>query len=491
MNIDTTLVRVSAKTGKPLVIKTHTLPDATLTSLEIVLQVFLEETGQLGLKDHLAYCLSELTGNAKKANSKRVYFLERGLTINDADEYRQGMLTFKDDTFSSPERYAELQVKNDLHLKVTFLIRNNVLYLSVRNNCAINSFELERIRQQVTKSWQVETIQEIFDSSLDGSEGSGLGLATLVLILKKMGLNENSLEIGSDNQETSVTLRIPVRTVKFEMVDQITEEISSVVQSIPPFPENLQRLYRLLEDPEIEFSRLAAELGRDPAMTADLIKYINSAANRNYKRIENLEEAIRIVGTQGLKDLIYPYGAHKILGTYLEKQRQLWDNATVVSQYAVDLALELRFDWHEKGRTQIAGLLYNLGQIVLTFLHPNQSLKILEFCRKKKLSIELFDKLTQSVNPPSLGALIAEKWRFPDDLIQLLRYQNAPEDSPEPLRIATAAIYLASSLRSVELGILRYEQISSKALTLLNISTELLEGLHRRFLEAKRNSVNS
>jgi len=488
MNIDTTLVRVSAKTGKPLVIKTHTLPEATLTTLDEVLQVFLEESGQPDLLDPLGYCLHELTENAKKANAKRLYFLERGLNIEDVDQYRQGMATFQEDTVASAERYAELQVKKDLHLKVTFLIRNDVLYLSVRNNSEITPFELERIHLQVTRAWQFETIQEIFADSLDASEGHGLGLAALSLMLKKMGLRESAFEVGSENRQTSVTLRIPVKTARVAMVDQITEEISSVVQSIPPFPANLQKLYVLLEDPEIEFSRLAAELARDPAMTADLIKYINSAANRSYKRIENLEEAIRIVGTQGLKDLIYPYGAHKILGVYLEKQRQLWDNATIVSQYAMDLARELRFDWHEKGRTQIAGLLYNLGQIVLTFVHPNLSLKILDFCRKKKLSIELFDKLTQSVNPPSLGVLIAEKWRFPDDLIQILRNQNAPENAVAPLRITTAAIYLASSLRSIELGVLQYDQIAPGAMALLGLGTDRIRELHEGFLEANRTS---
>ena len=75
MNIDRNRVVHAARNGIPLVIKTHTLPAQTETDLEEILQVYLEELGQGGLKDHLAYCLRELTVNAKKANTKRVYFL--------------------------------------------------------------------------------------------------------------------------------------------------------------------------------------------------------------------------------------------------------------------------------------------------------------------------------------------------------------------------------------------------------------------------------
>jgi HD-like signal output (HDOD) protein len=482
MEIDRAKVHHAAKNGIPLVIRSHNLPADTRETLEKLLRTFLEELGQTGFFDLLAYGLRELADNGLRANLKRVHFQECGLDINDPEQNARGLASFAADSADTAQRYQTLLVEQDRWIKVTFLIRAETLYLNVRNNATATTLELETLRQRVAGAWRFGSIGEYFSPGPSGNEGAGLGLVTLVLILRKLGLDDRSFEFGLAGTDTSATLKIPMSRLKRETVEQITREISAAVDSIPPFPANLQNLFRLLEDPEVEFRLLADELAKDPAITADLIKYINSASARGYKRIDSLEEAIRIVGTRGLKDLMYPYGAHKILGPYLAKQRQLWDNAVQVSRYAVELAKEFRFDWNEKGQTQIVGLLYNLGQIVLTFLYPEMSLRILEFCRAKRLSIATFDALTQSVNPAALGALITEKWNFPEDLVLVLRHQNSPLEAPEALRRAAAAVCLASSLRSVELGLLQYSQFTEDWLAPLGLDPDQLPGLHERLL---------
>ena len=45
---------------------------------------------------------------------------------------------------------------------------------------------------------------------LDDSEGAGLGLVILVLMLKKMGLGEDSFDILSDGTETVARIVIPL-----------------------------------------------------------------------------------------------------------------------------------------------------------------------------------------------------------------------------------------------------------------------------------------
>jgi hypothetical protein len=119
MNIDPNKVVHAARNGIPLVIKTHTLPPQTEADLEEILLVYLGELGQAGLKDHLAYCLKELTVNAKKANTKRVYFQEKGLKLDVPADYEKGMRTFKKETLDNIQHYLELQEQKDQYIKVT------------------------------------------------------------------------------------------------------------------------------------------------------------------------------------------------------------------------------------------------------------------------------------------------------------------------------------------------------------------------------------
>lgn len=479
MNIDRNKVVHAARNGIPLVIKTHTLPSQTESDLEEILQIFLEELGQAGLKDHLAYCLKELTVNAKKANTKRVYFQEKKLRLDVPADYEKGMKTFKVETLENIHHYLGLQEQQDLYIKVTYLIRNNVLYMSVRNNVAISPKELTRVYDRVARSRAFESMEEAFGEVLDDSEGAGLGIVIMVLMLRKMGLTEKSFDLNQVNGETSASLTIPMNAVKLERVNLIADEIIQVIDSLPPFPENLERLLRLLGDPDVEFEKLAQELSHDPAMTADLIRYVNSAKYGMRKRIETLQDAVRIVGIQGLKDLVYPYGAHKLLDKYMAKQKHLWQNATRVSFYAAELAKEFKFGREDQSQAQIAGILYNLGQIILSFLHPDQSAKIMAFCRNKGFSIELFDELTQAINPSDLGARIAEKWNFPEDLIQIIRYQNQPHSAIPALQPVTCVVHLAGSLLSVEQDLLAYNQVNPGVLKALRLTEQTkLETLH-------------
>jgi len=488
MNIDRNKVVHAARNGIPLVIKTHTLPPQTEADLEEILLVYLEELGQGGLKDHLAYCLKELTVNAKKANTKRVYFMEKELRLDSPADYEKGMKTFKSDTLDNIQHYLELQEQKDLYIKVTYLIRNNVLYMSVRNNVPITPKELTRVYDRVARSRAFESMEEAFSEVLDDTEGAGLGIVIMILMLRKMGLTEKSFDLNQVGSETSASLTIPMNAVKLERVNMIADEIIHVIETLPPFPDNLERLLRLLGDPDVQFETLAAQLSHDPAMTADLIRYVNSAKYGMRKRIESLQDAVRIVGIQGLKDLVYPYGAHKLLDKYMAKQKNLWQNAARVSYYASEMAKDFRFSREDQSQAQIAGILYNLGQIILSFLHPEESAKIMKFCRTKGFSIELFDELTQAINPSDLGARIAENWNFPEDLIQIIRYQNQPQSALPVLQPVTCVVHLAGSLLSIENDLLNYNQINQGVLRSLRLTDPArLTALHNKIRDSYDN----
>jgi HD-like signal output (HDOD) protein len=470
VNIEKSKVLHAARNGIPLVIKTHALPPQTEADLEEILLIYLEELGQAEVKDHLAYCLKELTVNAKKANTKRVYFKEKGLSLDNPSDYEKGMKSFKNDTLSNIGHYLELQEQQDLYIKVTYLIRNNVLHFSVRNNVPIKPKELTRVYDRVARSRAFENMEEAFSEVLDDSEGAGLGIVIMILMLRKMGLTEKSFDLNSANNETVASLAIPMNRVKLERVTMVADEIIGEIDSLPPFPDNLSRLQKLLGDPDVKFEQLAIQLSNDPAMTADLLRYVNSAKYGMRKKIETIQDAIKIVGIRGIKDLVYPYGAHKLLDKYMAKQRHLWQNAAKVSAYASDLARLHKLSKDDQSQAQIGGILYNLGQIILSFIHPEQSKNIMEFCRTKSFSIETFDDLTNAINPAEIGYRIAEKWDFPEELVMIIRHQNQPQLAEPSLQPIICVIHLAGSLLSVEQDLMGYGQINAGVVRALGLS---------------------
>ena len=79
VNIDVQKIQKAIHTGIPLSITTYTLPHEMEVYMGDVLTAFLSELNQFHMIEFLTYSLKELVTNAKKANTKRVYFKEKCL----------------------------------------------------------------------------------------------------------------------------------------------------------------------------------------------------------------------------------------------------------------------------------------------------------------------------------------------------------------------------------------------------------------------------
>jgi hypothetical protein len=145
-------VKRAAHNSIPLTFKTFTLPHETEEYLDEVLYIFLGELGFPEIKDQLSYCLRELAVNAKKANTKRAYFQERGLDLNNRQHYAEGMKNFKEDTLENIQHYLQKQKELGLYLKIVYHTREKTFSISVRNNVEITKIEQIRIFDRIARS---------------------------------------------------------------------------------------------------------------------------------------------------------------------------------------------------------------------------------------------------------------------------------------------------------------------------------------------------
>ena len=111
-------VKKAVQENQPLIVRTHTFSHPMELYVEQLLTLFLEELRQEYIKDYVIYFIKELMVNAKKANTKRVYFIEQGLDINDMDDYREGMKHFKQRTFDDITYYLTLQKEKGLFVEL-------------------------------------------------------------------------------------------------------------------------------------------------------------------------------------------------------------------------------------------------------------------------------------------------------------------------------------------------------------------------------------
>jgi putative nucleotidyltransferase with HDIG domain len=480
--VDESKVKKAVQSGIPLTITTFTLPHEIEVYIEQVITVFLKLVGQENLKDYIIYCVQELAVNAKKANTKRVYFTERGLDLSNPEDYREGMANFKENTLNNIAHYLQLQKEKGLYIKLILQIKKSIIHIEIRNNVAVTKTELIRIHDKLARSRQYNSLEDAFSQVLDDSEGAGLGLVILVLMLKKMGLDEDCFDILGTEKETIARIVIPLEQTKLENLSILSDTIVNSVNSLPQFPENILLVQKLIGDPKSDMASIARQISMDPALTADLLKIVNSAQYMLAKKVDSIAEAVKMVGIRGIKNLLYSYGTQKILGDETADKKQLWEHSYKTAFYAYNLIKNFKRDHNLLDDVYVGGILHDMGKIIFSNVHPDLLAKIREFCAEKGLPSSTFEDLSAGMNHAEIGAQIAEKWNFPEGLIMAIRYHHDPLSAPPDTKDLVETVYLANMFCEYEAGNITFDQFEPSILESFGIaSKKQIDSLLERF----------
>lgn len=211
-------IRAAIARSATLVLKTHSYRPREREYLDEVLGLSLEAVGRPDLRIHLAYCVHELASNAKRAHTKRVFFSENGLDLTDPTDYEAGMRRFKDETIPRIDYYLRRQRELGLFVKFRFQRCADGLTVSVINNTVPTVWEWERIQEKLRIAAEIESIPEAVPRIEDESEGAGLGIVMMVMMLRNLGLSQDSLSISIEDGHTVASLRVPALRVSADRV---------------------------------------------------------------------------------------------------------------------------------------------------------------------------------------------------------------------------------------------------------------------------------
>ncbi|MBN1522836.1 MAG: HDOD domain-containing protein [Spirochaetales bacterium] len=457
--VDIEKVRRSLHTSVPLVIKLYSIPHETELYLERILEAFLVELGQEKLKDRLAYCMREIALNAQKANTKRVYFNEKKLDITHKDDYETGMQNFKEETLENINYYLQQQKEHGFYVKIVFQKKGNDFSICVKNNVEITKTEQIRVFDRIARARAFNSVEDAPATLIDNSEGAGLGIIIIVLMLKKIGLSEDCFDLDCRDGETHAILTIPFSEVHLEKLDMLIAEFGKEIDALPQFPENIVHLQKLISDPETDITDIARQISVDPSLTADLLKLVNSAQFMLPKKVDNIVEAVKLVGLRTLKNLLYSYGTQKIFFRKFSDIKWLWDHSYRTAFYAYTLAKNFKRKKDILDDAYVGGILHDLGQIIFTSIHPSRLAKINNFCKAKNIPTGMFERLSSGLNHADVGARIAEKWNFPKQLIAAIRFHHEPDLAPPEFRDIVNTVYLANAIANLEEKKINFEQI--------------------------------
>lgn len=472
--LDMSKIKMAIRAGIPLSITTYTLPHEMQEYMEDVLTAFLVEMEQEHMVEYLKYCLNELVTNSKKANTKRIYFKEKKLNIFDNADYEKGMKNFKEETLNNIKYYLGLQKKAGLYVKLILQTRNNKIKMEVRNNSEMTVTEYKRIHDKLSRAQRYTSVDQAVAQILDDSEGAGLGIIIMILMLEKIGLTEENFQVVCENGETITRIILPFSERLQKDINDVSHEFVKIIDELPQFPENIMRINHLLNDPNSKMSEIAMYISSDVSLTTDLLKLVNSATFSLSEPCKSIADAVKIVGLRGIKNMLLSVGSMEGLDSLSTgSAKKLWSHSYRVAFYAYNLARNFCADDRSIIEdSYVCGLLHDIGKLVFETAHPDLVLKMKEICKKREIKSDVFEKLCVGVNHSEIGALIAEKWNFPEVIISVIRHHHEPDFASAETKRLTSLIYLSDMITHYQSHEVDFYQFDSDVLKMFRIETE-------------------
>ncbi len=470
--IDIAEIQRAARKSIPLTFKLTTLPFESHALLDRILEVYLSELGQESIMEPLSYCLKELIVNAQKANGKRVYFDEKGLDITAEDEYERGMKEFLRTYVENIGHFVVRLKERNFTIDVTFHTTGTTLKISVKNNAELTVKEQSRIYDRIARARAFNSFFEALTAPLDDTEGAGLGLMILLQFLKRIGLGEEAFSIETRDGQTVATILIPMSADHLQKLKILMDALVRDIDSLPHFPENVTELIQLTMDPKADMSVIAERISTDPAVTADLLKHVNSAYYMLPSRVNGIPQAVKLVGLKGLRAILYSYGSQKVLGDKYAEMKNLWEHSYRTAFYAFHIARYLKRSRDILDDVYVAGILHDLGLIIVMSLHPELHDKMIMFCREKNIPPAILEKFSFGMSHAAIGALMAKKWNFPNVLVEGIQYHHDPLFASLQCRDVVYCVYLANALCDLERGLISYSQIEKPVMREFGIQNE-------------------
>ena len=205
---------------------------------------------------------------------------------------------------------------------------------------------------------------------------------------------------------------------------------------LPTMPEVLTKLNEVTARPNSSAEQVAAVVSKDPAVSANMLRIVNSAYYGLPVRVSSIKLAVSVLGFNMTKKVALKAAVFSSFGKKREKVQQFdplgfWQHAIYTGVAARTIGQQSTVFADSNGEDlYIAGLLHDIGKIILL---ERASSKYLASLRKAGQSgrqqheVELEDF---GFTHADVGSVLAIKWSLPEDLAIAIRYHHAPARDP-------------------------------------------------------------
>jgi HD-like signal output (HDOD) protein len=202
-------------------------------------------------------------------------------------------------------------------------------------------------------------------------------------------------------------------------------------------------LTRAVGRPETSVADIANIVRRDGAMSVKVLQLVNSSYFGLRQRIASIHQAVAYLGVEVVKALALTAHAFAAVEAELGPELEL---LTAEALGVARICKRLLTDPRHADDGFTAGLLHDIGKIVLAVLFPERYAQATATARATGRSIETVEKELIGLTHASAGAYLLGMWGLPFPIVEVAAYHHDPAAVTDGDRTVMAAVHVADAL---------------------------------------------
>lgn len=227
---------------------------------------------------------------------------------------------------------------------------------------------------------------------------------------------------------------------------QELDDYINKVKHLPPAPKVLPELLALLNDDEVDTSRVVDVITFDQSLTAAVLQMCNSACFGGGRAVDDIQEAIQRIGFQQVYQIVLAVSGSRVLGPeqkgYGIAEGELWKHSVCTAVAARTMAEELGED---RNVVFTAALMHDIGKLVLAQALESIYSKVIEETESNQYSLLETEKKLLGVQHAEIGGRLLARWKFPANLVSAVWFHHQPRAAAAHERIASF-VYLGNMI---------------------------------------------
>lgn len=222
------------------------------------------------------------------------------------------------------------------------------------------------------------------------------------------------------------------------------DDLITGVEDLLSLPDAAIRLNAVLTDPDASVNDIAEIVSVDPALSARVLRAVNSAYFGLRGRVDTITKAIAMIGTSELHSLVLATSAalaFKNISSKLMDMESFWQHSVRAALAARGFAESGSLRRHRE-RVFLSALMHDVGKLVLYHQLPDLSVRVLEAVKAGRVQDEV-ELEVLGFTHAEVGALLLERWNLPTSITMPVRFHHRFEEASDFAKEA-ALVHLGS-----------------------------------------------